>query len=75
MGLQLTFWKVKGNETRGSAISYVVFFFLIMMEVFSRMLKRVEGAGLLRGFRVDDRRGGGECFLHLLFVDDTITFL
>ena len=45
-----------------------------MMEVFSRMLKRVEGAGLLRGFRVDGRRGGGECVLHLLFVDDTILF-
>lgn len=25
------------------------------MEVFSRMLKRVEGAGLLRGFKVDAR--------------------
>ena len=29
--------------------------FLVMMEVFSRMMKRVEGAGLLRGFRADGR--------------------
>ena len=33
--------------------------FLVMMEVFSRMMKRVEGAGLLRGFRADGRRGEG----------------
>ena len=34
----------------------------------------MEGARLLRGFRVDGRRGRGECVLHLLFVDDTILF-
>ena len=34
-----------------------------MMEVFSRMVKRMEEAGLLSGFRVDGRRGrGGKCF-------------
>ena len=48
--------------------------FLIMMEVFSRMLRRVEGAGLIRGFKVEGRRGGGECVTHLLFADDTILF-
>ena len=37
--------------------------FLIMMEVFSKMVKRMEGARLLSGFRVDGRRGrGGMCF-------------
>ena len=46
--------------------------FLVMIEVFSRMLKRMEGAGLLCGFRADGRRGGGECVSHLLFADDTI---
>ena len=40
--------------------------FLVMMEVFSKMMKRVKGVGLLRGFRVDGRRGGGVCVLHLL---------
>ncbi|XP_023926851.1 uncharacterized protein LOC112038284 [Quercus suber] len=31
--------------------------FLVIMEVLSRMLKRVEGAGLIRGFKADGRRG------------------
>ena len=48
--------------------------FLVMMEVFSKMMKRAEGAGLFRGFRVDGRWGGGICVSHLLFVDDTILF-
>ena len=41
--------------------------FLIMTEVFSRMMKRVEVAGLVHGFRVDGRQGGGECVSHFLF--------
>ena len=49
-------------------------FFLFMMEVLSKMMKRVEGAGLLQGFRADGRRGGGVCVSHLLFADDTILF-
>ena len=48
--------------------------FLVMMEVFSKMMKRVEGAGLLRGFRADGRWGGGVCVSHLLFADDMILF-
>ena len=48
--------------------------FLVIMEVFSTMMKRVEGAGLLHGFRADGRQGGGECVSHLLFADDTILF-
>ena len=48
--------------------------FLIMMEVFSRMLRRVEGAGLIRGFNLEGRKKGGECDSHLLFADDTILF-
>ena len=49
--------------------------FLIMMEVFSRMLRRVEGACLICGFKVEGRRGGGKCASHLLFADDTILFV
>ena len=45
-----------------------------MMEVFSRMLRRVERASLIRGFKVKGRKGGGECVTHLLFADDTILF-
>ena len=48
--------------------------FLVMMEVFSRMVKRMEGARLLGGFRVDGRRGREECVSHLLFAEDTILF-
>ena len=48
--------------------------FLVMMEVFNKMMKRVERASLLRGFRADGRRGGGVCVSHLLFVNDTIMF-
>ena len=48
--------------------------FLVMMEVFSRMVKRMEGAGLFSDFRVDGKRGRGECVSHLLFADDTILF-
>ena len=48
--------------------------FLVMIEVFSKMMKRAEGAGLLRGFRADGRRGEGVYVSHLLFADDTILF-
>ena len=48
--------------------------FLVMMEVLSRMLKRVEGAGLIRGFKAVGKRGEGECVSHLLFADDTLLF-
>ena len=46
--------------------------FLVMMEVFSRMVKRMEGVGLLSGFKANGRRGRGECVSHLLFADDTL---
>ena len=46
----------------------------ILMEVFSRMLRRVDGAGLIRGFKVEGRRDGGESVSHLLFANDTILF-
>ena len=34
----------------------------------------MDWAGLLRGFRADGRRVGGEGVLHMLFADDTILF-
>ena len=38
------------------------------------MLRRVEGAGLIRGFNIEGRRDGGERVSHLLFADNTILF-
>ena len=48
--------------------------FIIMMEVFSRTLKRVEGACLLQGFKANGWQDGGESVSHLLFANDTIIF-
>ena len=48
--------------------------FLIMMKIFGRILRRVEGASLIRGFKAEGKKGGGECVSHLLFADDTILF-
>ena len=45
---------------QGDPLSLMLF--LILIDVFSRMLRRVEGAGLIRGFKVEVRRDGGECF-------------
>ena len=38
---------------QGDLLSLMLF--LVVMGVFSKMMKRVEGAGLLRGFRADGR--------------------
>ena len=68
MGLQLIFLEVLRGLRQGDLLSLM--WFLVMMEVFSKMMKRAEGAGLLRGFRADGRRGGRVCVLHLLFADE-----
>ena len=57
---------------QGDPLSLLLF--LVMMKVFSRMVKRMEGASLLSGFRADGRKGRGDCVSHLLFADDTILF-
>ena len=57
---------------QGNPLSPILFF--IMMEVFSRMLRRVEGASLICGFKAEGRKGGGECVSNLLFANDTILF-
>ena len=59
------FFDSSGGLRQGDSLSPMLF--LIVMKVFSRMLRRVEGAGLLRGFKVEGRTGGGKCVSHLLF--------
>ena len=49
--------------------------FLLMIEVFSRMLKRMEGVGLIMGFKANGVGGDDVCITHLLFVENTILFL
>ena len=71
-GSPIDFFGSSRGLRQGDPLSPLLF--LAMMEVFSRMVKRTEGAGLLSGFRADGRRGRGECVSHLLFADDTILF-
>jgi len=48
--------------------------FLLIMEVLSRILKKTEDSGLLRGFHVGPVNSSGVRISHLLFADDTIMF-
>ena len=44
------------------------------MEVLSRLLKRIEEGGFIKGFQANSHSQGGLCISHLLFADDTILF-
>uniref|UniRef100_A0A2N9GZQ1 Reverse transcriptase domain-containing protein n=1 Tax=Fagus sylvatica TaxID=28930 RepID=A0A2N9GZQ1_FAGSY len=46
--------------------------FLLVMEILSKILKKVEASGLIRGFQATRRGGEGLCISHLLFADDTM---
>jgi hypothetical protein len=48
--------------------------FLLVMEVLSRMLRKVEVEGLIRGFRAGSNAADGLCISHLPYADDTILF-
>ena len=48
--------------------------FLLVMEVLSRLLKRIEEGGFIRDFQANSHSRGGLCISHLLFADDTIVF-
>ena len=57
---------------RGDPLSPLLF--LLIMEVLSRMLKKTEDCGLLRGFQVGSANSIGVRISHLLFADDAILF-
>lgn len=59
-GTPAVFFGSSRGLRQGDPLSLLLF--LVMMEVFSRMVKRMEGVGLLSGFRVDGRRGRGNVF-------------
>ena len=44
------------------------------MEVLSRIMKKTEEGGLIRGFHVGPVNSTGICISHLLFTNDTILF-
>ncbi|RVW44349.1 LINE-1 reverse transcriptase-like [Vitis vinifera] len=50
------------------------YLFVIVMEVFSCLLRRAIGGGYLSGWRVRGRSGEEILISHLLFVDDTLVF-
>ena len=50
------------------------YLFVITMEVFSCLLRRVISGGFLSGWRVRGREGEGILISHLLFADDTLVF-
>ena len=63
------FWSLRGLR-QGDPLFPMLF--LVMMEVFSKMMKRAKGAGLLRGFRANGRWGGG--FVSRIFFLRMIRF-
>ena len=50
------------------------FLFLLIMEVLSRILKKIEENNLIWGFHVGAVNSVGVRIFHLLFSDDTILF-
>ena len=57
---------------QGKSLSPLLF--LLVMEVLSRLLKRTEEGGFIRGFQANSRSQGGLHISHLLFANDTILF-
>jgi len=57
---------------QGDSLSPLLF--LLVMEVLSRLLKKMEEGGFLRGFQANCYSQRGLHISHLLFVGDTILF-
>ena len=48
--------------------------FLLIMEVLSRLLKKIEECNLIWGFHVGSVNSVGVHISHMLFLDDTVLF-
>ena len=71
-GSPFGFFRSSRRIRQGDLLSPLLF--LLVMEVLSRMLRRTEEAGLIRGFQASNSVGEGLSVSHLLFADDTIFF-
>jgi hypothetical protein len=71
-GSPLGFFGSSRGIRQGDSLSPLLF--LLVMEVLSRMLRRMEEAGLISGFKAGKSLGEGISVSHLLFADDTIVF-
>ena len=66
------FSEVQWGLRQGDPLS--PYLFVIVMEVFSCLMRRAISGGLLSGWRVRGRGGEGILISHLLFADDTLVF-
>ena len=71
-GSSASFFGSSRGLRQGDPLSPLLF--LLIMKVLSRILKKTEDSGLLRGFQVGPVNSIGVRISHLLFADDTILF-
>ena len=68
----MSFFQNSRGLRQGDPLS--LYLFVIAVEVFSCLIKRVVDGGFLSGWRVKGRSEEGVQISHLLFVDDTLVF-